>query len=159
MVEHVATLKPKSQQDIRGALKHPQFDAWREMRLEQITKRHVAELLNAVAVRDGHPTMANRLRAYVSKFFKWCGEQALWSDDRPLPTDRVARYKSGERVRERVLNDEELRLRLDATREAGSLFDLHLFLTLATGRWSADSAPSPPVWRRPRSSRSERRTH
>lgn len=92
-----------------GTAVRRQFDlhvlpVWGGKDVQEITKRDVLDLLDALT-DSGHSTGANRMRAYLSKFFNWCAER----DVIETPPTLSVKAPAKEKVRDRVLNDDELR--------------------------------------------------
>jgi integrase len=76
--------------------------AWRGRLTHDIKRKDVRALLEGIA--EGKPIMANRVHGVLSKFFKWvCARD----DELTSPVIGVER-PAPERVRERVLDDEEI---------------------------------------------------
>jgi integrase len=76
---------------------------WRGRRIQDITKRDVIALLDAVADR-GSPIMANRVLAAVRKLFNWCLARDVIASSPCVLVEPPA----PERSRERILSDAEL---------------------------------------------------
>ena len=69
---------------------------WGERDIQDIAKRDVIDLLDTIA-DSGRVVTANRLRAYLSKFFNWCVDRdmidvspamnvkAVAKEDKPRP--------------------------------------------------------------------------
>jgi integrase len=92
---------------------------WKSQVATEITRADVRELLGAVAKDRGGVT-ANRLRALLSKLFRWAVSQDYLSANPASELPKLAR----ERSRERVLSDDELRAlwaRLDDAEETEAL--------------------------------------
>lgn len=95
--------KASSQYQVHRSLEVDLLPAWRGKRVDEITKRDIHDLLDAIADR-GAPIMARRVQAYVRRFFRWCIERDILRTDPTAGMPRVGNGKS----RERVLSDEEL---------------------------------------------------
>lgn len=78
--------------------------AWRGRDIRGITKRDVLDLLDGI-VDSGRATSANRLRAYLSKFFNWCIERDVIDASPMIGVKAPAKEIS----RDRVLSDDEIR--------------------------------------------------
>lgn len=92
-----------------GVAVRRQFDlhvlpVWGDKDVQEITKRDVLDLLDDLT-DSGRSTGANRMRAYLSKFFNWCAERDVI--DAPPTLSVKAPVK--EKVRDRVLSDDEVR--------------------------------------------------
>ncbi len=77
---------------------------WGDRDIHDLTRRDVIDLLDAIA-DSGRVVTANRVRAYVSKFFNWCVERDVIDASPATGVKPVAKEKS----RERVLTDDEIR--------------------------------------------------
>ncbi|NPD15776.1 integrase arm-type DNA-binding domain-containing protein [Xinfangfangia sp. D13-10-4-6] len=77
---------------------------WGEREIQTITKRDVLDLLDGIT-DQGKATTANRIRAYLSKFFNWCADR----DVIEVPPTLSVKAPAKEKVRERVLTDDEIR--------------------------------------------------
>jgi integrase len=95
--------KASSQYQVHRSLEVDLLPAWRGKCVDEITKRDIHDLLDAIADR-GAPIMARRVQAYVRRFFRWCIERDILKTDPTAGMPRVGNGKS----RERVLSDEEL---------------------------------------------------
>lgn len=77
---------------------------WGDKDVQEISKRDVVDLLDSL-VDAGKGTTANRVRAYLSKFFNWCAER----DVIETPPTLTIKAPAKEKVRDRVLSDDEVR--------------------------------------------------
>jgi integrase len=104
-MERHAKKKKKSWRNDQAILNADILPVWRHRLLKDIARRDVRELLNAIVDR-GAPIHANRVRACLSKLFKFAiTEDVVEANpvaDIPKP--------SAERVRQRVLSVEEIRV-------------------------------------------------
>lgn len=96
--------KLKSGAVVRRELERHVVSAWGERDVHQIGKRDVIDLLDGIA-DSGRVVTANRVRAYLAKFFGWCVERDI------LATSPAAGVKPAgkETSRARVLTDDEIR--------------------------------------------------
>ena len=99
---HLSTLKS-------GKTVQQQFDLhilprWGDRDIKTITKRDVVDLLDDL-IDAGKATTANRIRAYLSKFFGWCAGR----DVIEVPPTLNVKAPAKEKSRERVLSDDEIR--------------------------------------------------
>lgn len=121
--------------EVAAILRREVVPHWGEKRVQEITRRDVIELLDAVVDR-GHPIAANRLRAHLSVFFKWCRGRDIIKespvDGTPKPAD--------ENPRERVLTDAEIRLFWQACDKIGPPFGLLYRFLLLTGQRLREAA-------------------
>lgn len=92
-----------------GVAVRRQFDqhilpTWGDRDVATITKRDVLDLLDGI-VDAGKATTANRIRAYLSKFFNWCASRDIIE----VPPTLNVKAPAKEKVRDRVLTDDEVR--------------------------------------------------
>ncbi len=99
---HLSTIK--SGKTVRQQLYLHVIPKWGERDINTITRRDVVDLLDGL-VDAGTPTAANRMRAYLSKFFGWCADR----DVIEVPPTLKVKAPVKERSRERVLSDDEIR--------------------------------------------------
>jgi integrase len=95
--------KKSSLYQVTRSVEADMLPAWRGKRIDEIGKRDVLGLLDAIADR-GAPIMARRVQSYVNRLFAWCLERDILKID---PTASMARYGSA-KSRDRVLTDAEL---------------------------------------------------
>jgi integrase len=103
--------------------------AWGKRRVEDISKRDVLNLLDAIVDR-GSPVTANRVFATLRKFFGWLIERDVVEDS---PCAGVKK-PTAETSRERILTDDELRVFWKATEPFGYPFGPMWRLLLLTGQ-------------------------
>jgi integrase len=95
--------RPSSIRATEAAFRNIVLPAWGKRTVHEIARRDVIELLDGVAA--GRPILANRTRAVLSRFFGWLCERDIIAAS---PCVGV-KPPSAERVRDRVLDDNELR--------------------------------------------------
>jgi integrase len=100
---------------------------WRGKRVDEITKRDVIELLDAISDR-GAPALARRTAAHINRFFQWCLERDILQSNPMVGLSRPANGKS----RERVLSNEEIAKVWHASPSIG-VFGSIIRLLLLTG--------------------------
>jgi integrase len=105
------------------------MSAWRGRRIQEITKRDVIALLDGVTDR-GSPIMANRVLSAVRKFFNWC----LSRDVIQVSPCTLVSPPAPERSRDRVLDDDELRVVWNAAEAEGWPFGPLIKLLVLTGQ-------------------------
>src|SRR6266478_1371769 len=103
--------------------------AWRGRKIQDISKRDVIALLDAVNDR-GSPVMANRVLSAVRKLFNWC----LARDIIQASPCTLVTPPAPERSRDRVLTDDELRLVWNAADKDPSPFGSLVKLLVLTGQ-------------------------
>jgi integrase len=103
--------------------------AWKGRKIQDITKRDVITLLDAVNDR-GSPIMANRVLAAVRKLFNWC----VARDVIQVSPCTLVTPPAPERSRDRILNDDELRMVWNAAEGDGWPFGPLVKLLVLTGQ-------------------------
>lgn len=99
---HLASLK--SGATVKRELERHVLAVWGDRDIRDIGKRDMIDLLDDIA-DSGRVVTANRLRAYLSKFFNWCVERDVLEASPAQGVKPVAKEAS----RQRVLSDEEIR--------------------------------------------------
>ncbi len=102
---------------------------WALRPLPSITPADVHDILDAL-IDAGHPYMANRMLAHISKFFNWCKERH-WIEH--SPTDAI-KPPAKEEARDRVLEKEEIIRFWQGCDELGWPFGQAFKLLLMTGQ-------------------------
>jgi integrase len=105
------------------------MSAWRGRTIQEITKRDVIALLDRVNDR-GSPIMANRVLAAVRKLFNWCASR----DVIPVSPCSLISPPAPERSRDRILDDDELRMVWNAAEAQGWPFGHLVKLLILTGQ-------------------------
>ncbi len=123
---HVSGLKSAGEV---SRLLRKELAPWHGRRITAITKRDVVDLLDKLVDR-GAPTTANRLRANLKAFLGWCVERDILTAS---PAENV-RAPGVETVRDRVLDDRELRLVLLAAQKLDQPFSAFVKLLAHTGQ-------------------------
>ena len=132
-------LKPDPDQPGKLLVVEPQNDKpqtvinlWGGRKIQEISKRDVIALLDTV--RDRAPVMANRNLAAVRKLFNWC----LARDVIQVSPCSLIEPPAPERSRDRILNDDELRLVWNAAGTDPSPFGPLVKLLILTGQRLAE---------------------
>ncbi len=99
---HLAGLR--SGKTVRQQLALHVTPRWGDRNIGTITKRDVIDLLDDL-VDAGKATTANRIRAYLSKFFGWCASRDVIA----VPPTMTVKAPAKEKSRDRVLSDDEIR--------------------------------------------------
>lgn len=118
--------------DTQGNLQESGGDVlptWRGRRVQDIAKRDVVALLDAVTDR-GSPIMANRVLAAVRKFFNWC----LARDIIQVSPCTLIAPPGAERSRDRILSDGELAAVWQAAKSEEWPFQQLIKLLILTGQ-------------------------
>ena len=109
--EHLSTLRTGD--DVKRAVKNYVLPTWGARPISEIRRGDVADLIRAL--RKKAPIAANRLLAYLKKFFSWALDEELIEAS---PAAAVKR-PSKEVKRDRVLTDLEIRALWQACGELG----------------------------------------
>jgi integrase len=107
---------------------------WRGRKIQEITKRDIILLLDAV--HDRAPIMANRTLAAVRKLFNWSASRDIIAASPCAGVNAPASEKS----RDRVLTNDELRLVWAAADKAGWPFGPIIKLMILTGQREGEIA-------------------
>ena len=118
--------RPRSLQETERILNRHVLAHWRGRKLDSITRHDVRALLDGVSA----PVMANRIHAFLSKFFSWAVEADLLTNS---PVTRIKR-PFAERSRDRVLTDAELKAVWQAAEKEGYPFGAIVQLLVLTGQ-------------------------
>lgn len=138
-----------------------EFGGWDKFAVTSITKRDVKNILDDKAAKN--PYMANRMRAYLHKFFQWCMDSDL-IDSNPA---KIERPLKNEEKRDRFLTEEEIRdfwLACDAETGFFGYFGKLLLVTgqrekeISTMRWQ-DIDFDNALWTLPKESTKAKRKH
>jgi integrase len=157
-----ATLKPSSAREQERLVRKEIIGPWRGRRMADISPRDIYKRLDAILDR-GSPIAANRARSAMNTFFDWARSRDIVTSN---PCDRV-RAPAAEVVRDRVLDDGELKAVWAKAEALGAPFGSVLQLLLLTGqrlgevagmRWSElDLAAR--LWRLPKERTKNGRAH
>lgn len=124
---HLSGLRTRRQ--VRQALDNHVVPVWGERDVQSIARRDVVDLLDGIVER-GHTTTANRLRAYLSKFFGWCVEREI-IDASPV---QGVKPPAKNATRDRVLTDDEIRWLWTACDKVGQPWGPLAKMLLLTGQ-------------------------
>lgn len=94
----------KTGEEVKRSLEYNVLPSWGDRNAQDISRRDVIDLLEEIA-QSGRATTANRVRAYLSKFFGWCVDREVIENSPAIGVKAVAKEKS----RARFLSDDELR--------------------------------------------------
>lgn len=119
---------PKSAREDELRIKSTLIPRWGSWKAADVRKRDVKAVINEY-VDAGHPYMANRVHGLVSKIFNYGRNEADVVENNPASGIR----RQPEKPRERVLEDDELKVLLPRFREEG-LAGLGFRLLLLTGQ-------------------------
>jgi integrase len=121
--------RPRTAAETKRLLDLHVLPRWRGRLAREITRRDVLDLLDRI-VDNGKPIAANRTLSAVRKMFNWAVARDM------LGASPCAGVKppTPERARDRVLNDDELRLVWQAASKIGGPFGLLVQLLALTGQ-------------------------
>lgn len=115
--------------DVAAMFRREVLARWGDMRIQEITKRDVIEVLDGIVDR-GSPVTANRLRAHLNTLFNWAKGRDIITAN---PLDGV-KPPAPERARDRVLSDDEIKLFWRGCDKIGEPFGPLFKLLLLTGQ-------------------------
>lgn len=121
--------KLKSGDTAKRELERHAGAAWKDRDIHTISKRDVLDLLDGI-VDSGRATTANRLRAYLGKFFNWCVERDVIDTSPMIGVKAPAKEVS----RDRVMSDDEIRWFWQACEDVGQPWGPIGRLLLLTGQ-------------------------
>lgn len=140
----------KSLHEVKRLL-NKEFKAWKRRRIDDISEADASKLIDSIKAR-GAATTANRTRSNGRAFFNWCIRKKL-VDKNPFADVEPAK---AEIARDRILNDEELRLLWAAIFQLDWPWRQFFALTLLTAQrreevagmlWSEiDLEAAEPIW-------------
>jgi integrase len=100
---------------------------WRDRRIDDISSREIRELILAIAARS--PSVARNTLTVCKSFFTWA-EELEHVEDSPAATIRTKKLLGKKPIRQRLLNDDEIRKFWDATGKLGYPYQ-HLYRLIA----------------------------
>lgn len=121
--------KNRSLRTVRNAMSKHALPAFRGKPINKIRKADVLRLVDRI-VDSGAPVQANRLLAYLRRFFNWCAERDLLATN---PTAGI-RAPAKEEARERVLSLAELQVVMSAADRIGYPWGPMVKLLALTGQ-------------------------
>jgi integrase len=121
--------KARSAEEVERIFNRYVVPAWGELRIQDVTRRDVIELLDSIVDR-GFPVAANRTLAHVRKLFNWAIDRSIIDSS---PCVRIT-PPGEEKSRDRVLSDHELRLLWMAAQEIGRPFGQLLQMLMLTAQ-------------------------
>lgn len=121
--------KPRTAEETTRILRTKVVPAWEGRKIQEIARRDVIELLDGI-VDAGTPIAANRTLAAVSKLFNWAADRGVIDAS---PCIRV-KAPASETSRDRVLNDDEVRLLWRACEVIGWPFGPFVQILLLTAQ-------------------------
>lgn len=104
--KYLPTLKEKTQSEYKRIIDKELIPVLGSLAIENIEKSHIVTLLDKKAYKDDAPTMANRIRARLSRIFTFGMERGLADRN---PVQMTSKYKSGENSRDRYYSEKEIK--------------------------------------------------
>jgi integrase len=130
----------RSHKIIESVLKRLVYPKLGARQIDSILRSEIVKLLDKIEDKNG-PVMADRVLAYIRKIMNW---HASRSDDFRSPIVRgMARTKTKERERERILNDDELRAVWRAAVQFAGPFGRYIRFVLLTATRRNEAADMP----------------
>ena len=105
---YLPTLRESTQAEYKRILDNELWSELKGLPVTEISEHHIRSILEAKAIDDGSPTMANRIRAVLSSLFKYAIKK-LGIKILNNPVKATSPYKSGENKRDRVYSEEEIK--------------------------------------------------
>lgn len=127
MQRHVSLTRVEK--EYRGAFKNEVLPHWGDRAIDRVERRDIIAMLDRIVDR-GVPMRANRVFAYVRKFFNWCVSRDLIAAS---PCTGV-RPPMPEQDRDRVLSDDEVRVLRLAAETLGWPFGPFVTMLLLTAQ-------------------------
>lgn len=126
-IEHYAKRRQKTWDETERLMEKLAIPAFGNTPVKEIRRRDVVQLLDKVAVKTPH--QANRLRAYLSRMFKWLIEREVLEISPVIGvTPCIKPY-----ARSRILSDLELVALWQATGKLGGAFGAAVRFLISTG--------------------------
>jgi integrase len=123
-----ANNRPRTAEEAARTLKLHVLPKWANRRVQDIARRDVLEVLNAIRA-NGNPSAANRAFAVIRKFFNWAVATEILGSS---PCMKISPPK--DESRDRVLNDEELGIAWRGADQLGYPFGTMTQLLILTGQ-------------------------
>ncbi len=125
----------RSAPEVERVINRDLLPVWRGKRVQDITRRHVIDLLDK-KVDAGAPIMANRILATVRKFYNWCISRGIVEASPCAGIVAPAAPVS----RDRILSDSELAAVWGAASKLGYPFGTMVHLLILTGQRRSEVA-------------------
>ena len=119
----------KSFKQVDNAIQLNVMPSLKGRKVDEITKADLLKIIDRIADR-GAIYQANRVRAFMSRFFSWCCERDILKQSPATSLPRV----SGEIARDRVLKDRELHAVWNSAVALGYPFGVIIQLLILTGQ-------------------------
>jgi integrase len=103
ITRHAEKKRTSTERQIRHVFDDVVVPAWKGRTVHDIKRRDIIDLIEGLA--EAKPVMANRVHAWLSKFFKWLASRDVIEASPCIGVERPA----SERARDRVLSDAEIK--------------------------------------------------
>ncbi len=104
---HMQPLRKKTRDEHTRIIDNELIPALGKLPARQVDKSHIITLLDKKAIKDGKPTMANRIRARLHSIYEFGIHRTIVDKN---PVTGIKRYSEGETKRERYYSKQEIRL-------------------------------------------------
>lgn len=104
--KYLPTLRESTRKEYERIIDKELIPALGKVPISEISKNQVISLLDKKAYTDKAPTMANRIRARLSRIFTFGMERGLTEKN---PVQHTSKYKEGETKRDRYYSKEEIK--------------------------------------------------
>src|SRR5262249_55307591 len=121
--------RPRTIKENRRMLERHVLPLWGKRSIASVSRADVRDMLDAIV--DDTPVLANRLHEVVRRLFSWAVENDLITTSPVANLKKPAEKKS---ERDRVLDDNEIRLVMAAARTMEGPFGAAVRLLLLTGQ-------------------------
>jgi len=103
---HLPTLRESTRKEYKRIIDNELLPVFKTIPVKEIEKGQIREFLDKKAREDESPTMANRIRARLSKIYNF-GIGRGWVESNPVKG--IPTYKNGNTKRDRFYNKEEIK--------------------------------------------------
>lgn len=103
--KYLPTLRESTQTEYRRIIDRELIPAFGDTAIGNITKNQIMSLLDDKAYNQSSPTMANRIRARLSKIYNFAIQRSLAESN---PVSATATYKKGNTKRDRYYSESEI---------------------------------------------------
>ncbi|MDZ7691972.1 MAG: tyrosine-type recombinase/integrase [Balneolaceae bacterium] len=135
--KYLPTLREKTQKEYKRIVDNELVPALGDLPIKEVSKHEIISMLDDKAYEDGSPTMANRMRARLSKIYSFAVGRGL-AEYNPVST--IPTYQEGENKRDRYYNEKEIKKLWEAFEKqdepARSIFKLLLLTGQRKGETS-----------------------
>jgi integrase len=105
--KHLPTLKETTQSEYERIIDNELVPPLGKYHIEDITINEIIPVLDKKAYKDDSPTMANRMRARLSRIFTFAMERGLAEKN---PVDSTSTYSNGNKTRDRYYSENEIKI-------------------------------------------------